>query len=114
MTEQTEYYKKFSPGVTLESEGSCKAMAEIIHINELILHKHLHNPDSNFDKVPAPTLIVMITTNILMNMFLKTFGSKDLRMRLSAAEELINEIGDSFLDCLQKIEIAKADMGSKN
>ena len=114
MSEDTQFYKKFSPGVTLDSEGSCKAMAEIIHINELILHKHLHNPASNFDKVPAATLIVMITTNILMNMFLKTITTQDLKLRLSAAEDLINEIGDSFLDCLQKIEISKANMEVKN
>jgi len=114
MSEEPQFYKKFSTAVTLDSEGSCKAMAEIIHINELILQKHLHNPASNFDKVPAPTLIVMITTNILMNMFLKSIGTKDLQIRLSAAEDLINEIGDSFLDCLQKIEVSNADMGSKN
>ncbi len=114
MTEQTHYYEKFSTSVTLESEGSCKAMAEIIHINELMLMKHLHNPSTNFDKVPASTLIVMITTNIMMNMFLKVINSKDLKIRLSAAEELVNEIGDRFLDCLQKIEISKADMESKN
>jgi hypothetical protein len=80
----------------------------ISHIEQVILST-IHHESSPFAGVPTRTLIVMIVNNILLSLFLKSVSIESLEIKLKAAEELIDEIGDTFCECLERIETAKCD-----
>ena len=110
MSEQ-KYFETVNEDFNSESS---KAMLDIIKANDYLLHKHLNNPKTNFDKISPPNLIILIVTNILLSLFITALKTQDLAIRLKCGDALINEIGIRFLDLLQKMEVSKANVESKN
>jgi hypothetical protein len=91
---------------TEQCAGEITMLRMISHIEEVIL-KTIHHESSPFAGVPTRTLIVMIVNNILLSLFLKSVSIESLSIKLKAAEELIDEIGRTFCECIERIETAR-------
>ena len=115
MTHKKSYRINFSYDVAMLDENQSRAaMAEMILSNHDQIVKHLSNPQTNFDKIPPETLISMISTNLILNMFSNSVNTDCVETKLFMANEFIDGVKDLFLTCVMKEELIKTHEGNIN
>lgn len=112
---QTEHVMdiRLSKNISAEDHPSAKAMDELMSVMMDCLTKHFKNPTTKFLEIPHEVLIVMITNNILMNLFLR-FYSGGMGTLLGDAGVIADDLKTVFLDCIQKVFLDTADKSRPN
>jgi len=85
-----------------------KALDEIMTTMMDVLVKNLADEETGLTKIPPQALIVMMTNNIFMNLFLRFYSGSMTTMRQDA-EELCDHLKEIMLDCLEKVFTATAN-----
>lgn len=104
---------KLSQNIKDEDHPSAKAMDELMTVMMDVLIKNLANEKTRFLEIPPQALIVMITNNILMNLFLR-FYSGPYSTLIEDAGTIADDVKKVFLDCLQKVLTSTADKSKVN
>lgn len=89
---------------------SAKAMDEIMTVMMDIVVKNLEDESTGLLNIPPQALIVMMTNNIFMNLFLR-FYSGDMATLIEDAGGLCDDLKKILIDCLQKVFVYKAETG---
>lgn len=104
---------RLTQNVGAEDHPSAKAMDELMTVMMASLMKSLANEETRFLEIPPPALIIMITNNILMNLFLR-FYSGQMGTLIEDAETIADDLKKIFIDCVQKVFLSKADETKPN
>lgn len=104
---------RLTQNVGAEDHPSAKAMDELMTVMMESLLKSLANEKTRFMDIPPPALIIMITNNILMNLFLR-FYSGSMSTLIEDAGMIADDLKKIFIDCVQKVFVSTADKSQPN
>lgn len=105
---ERDFEVRLSTNVGEETHPSAKAMNDILKLMMGELEKHLTNRKTRLSELPPQALIVMITNNVLMNMFLQCYtGSKETM--IEDARTVADHVKKTFLDCIEKVVLSNAN-----
>lgn len=110
---KNDFEIRLSTNVGQETHPSAKAMNDILTIMMKELGKHLGNEKTRLQELPPQGLIIMITNNVLMNMFLQCYNGSNETI-LEDARSIVENVKKTFLDCIEKVVLSTSEAKTKH